>query len=247
MGWGHAARAALGGGLDRLPGRAALAQPGAARRAPDRGADPAARARVGRRPGRRAGGRAARAGRAAAGPQPRLPAPAVRRAEAARDDRDGAGLPAVADHRGRAHHGARRDGPGADPRPALRPGARARRRHDDHQPRPVGAGRRVRPRRGDVRRTRGRDRHARSRSSPTRSTPTRGRSPAAFPRIGDRGRPLRTRPGWPATRPTRATCRRGARSRRGARAPPTSASTAEPPLLELEGDRAAACVRVGEP
>ena len=76
---------------------------------------------------------------------PRLPAPALRRAAPAGDDRDGAGLPPAADRRRRADHRPRRDGPGADPRPALGAGARARRRADDHQPRPVGAGRRLRP------------------------------------------------------------------------------------------------------
>ena len=48
---GRAARGALGRGVDRLPGRAALAEPGAPGRRPDRGADPAARA--GRCPTRR--------------------------------------------------------------------------------------------------------------------------------------------------------------------------------------------------
>ena len=50
----------------------------------------------------------------------RLPAPALRRAEAAGDDRDGAGLPAPAAHRRRADHRARRHGAGAGPRPAHR-------------------------------------------------------------------------------------------------------------------------------
>ena len=51
----------------------------------------------------------------------RLPAPAVRRPAAARDDRHGAGLRAQAAHRRRADHGARRHHPGADPRPAQGP------------------------------------------------------------------------------------------------------------------------------
>ena len=51
-------------------------------------------------------------------PGRRLPARAVRRAEAAGDDRDGAGVrPAAADRR-RADHGARRDGAGAGAAPA---------------------------------------------------------------------------------------------------------------------------------
>ena len=47
-----------------------------------------------------------------------LPAPALRRPEAARDDRDGAGLRAAAAHRRRADDRARRDGAGAGARPA---------------------------------------------------------------------------------------------------------------------------------
>ena len=55
-----------------------------------------------------------------------VPAPALRRPEAARHDRDGAGLPPAADHRRRADDGAGRDGAGPGARPAHRPGARAR-------------------------------------------------------------------------------------------------------------------------
>ena len=59
-------------------------------------------------------------------PAQRLPAPDVGRHEPARDDRDGDRVqPAPADRR-RADHGARRHDPGADPRPAARPAARAR-------------------------------------------------------------------------------------------------------------------------
>ena len=145
-----------------------------------------------------------------------LPPPALGRPAAAGDDRDGAGLPAPADRRRRADDGARRDGAGADPRPALRPGEGPRRRAAHHQPRPVGARRRLRPGGGHVRRPGRRARLGRSRSStprPTR-TPGRCRRPSrgsATPRPGTR------RPGWPATRPTRTTCRPAARSRRGAR------------------------------
>ena len=56
-----------------------------------------------------------------------LPVRAFRRPAAAGDDRDGARLPAVAAHRRRADHGARRDDPGADPRP--RQGAAGRAQH----------------------------------------------------------------------------------------------------------------------
>ena len=49
-------------------------------------------------------------------PRARLPASAFRRHEPARDDRDGARLPAEAADRRRADHRARRHDPGADPR-----------------------------------------------------------------------------------------------------------------------------------
>ena len=68
--------------------------------------------------GRQAGRRAARAGRPAGPAGVVLPAPALRRSEAARHDRDGAGLPAAPAHRRRAHHGAGRDGAGPGARPA---------------------------------------------------------------------------------------------------------------------------------
>ena len=58
--------------------------------------------------------------------------------------------------------------------------------------------------------------------------------------------PATHRPVWPATRPTRATCPAGARSRRGARTPPRSVARLSRRLLELGNGRSAACVRVGE-
>ena len=74
----------------------------------------------------------------------------------------------------------------------------------------------------------------------------RARSPA--PSRGSATRPRGTpRPGWPATRPTRASCRRAARSRRAARARWRSARTASRPCVEIRPGRAAACIRVGEP
>ena len=73
----------------------------------------------------------ARGRHAAPGPHPRartagagISAPAFRRHAPARDDRDGAGLPAGAVDRGRADHGARRHHPGADPRADRRPAER---------------------------------------------------------------------------------------------------------------------------
>ena len=56
----------------------------------------------------------------AGGPRHGLPAPALGRSAAAGDDRDGAGLPAVAGGRRRADHGARRDGAGAGAGRAVR-------------------------------------------------------------------------------------------------------------------------------
>ena len=66
-------------------------------------------------------GRHPRAGAARA----RLPAPALGRHAAARDDRDGARLRPGAPDRRRADDGARRHDPGADPRPAARAAAAA--------------------------------------------------------------------------------------------------------------------------
>ena len=93
--------------------------------------------RRGRR--RRARRRPARAGRAAGGPRTAPPAPALRRPEAARHDRDGARVQAAAS--------SSRTSP--PPRstswcrhrcsPYLRGWSRARPRHGLHQPRPVGA------------------------------------------------------------------------------------------------------------
>ena len=115
---GPAARRAVEQGVDRVPGRDARAEPGAPHRPPDRRADPGARRHVAPgRPGPRRG--AAGAGGRAGGAVLVLPARAVRRAEAARDDRDGAGLLAAADHRRRADHRARRDDPGAGARAAA--------------------------------------------------------------------------------------------------------------------------------
>ena len=172
--------------------------------------------------GRPPGRRAARAGRPEHGAGPELPAPALRRPAAAGDDRDGPRVPAEADRGRRADHRARRDGAGPDPRPARRPGPRPRRRADDHQPRPVRARRRLRPGAGDVRRPGRRDRRAPPRCSPTRCTPTRPRSPG--PSRGSVTRRRATpRPGSPATRRTRGSCPRAARSRRAARGPWTAA------------------------
>ena len=65
-----------------------------------------------------------------------LPARVLRRHGPARHDRDGPRLRAGAAHRRRADDGARRDDPGADPRPAARPPRAARDGDHPHHPRP---------------------------------------------------------------------------------------------------------------
>ena len=148
----------LAGPRDRVPGRDELAQPGV----PDRPAD---RRRHLRAPagGHQEGGPGARRGHARARrhlrrPAARLPAPALGRHAAARDDRDGprAG-PAGADH-GRADDGARRGHAAAD-RGADRGAARpARVLGHLHHARRLAADRDRRPHRDHVRR---RDRRGR--------------------------------------------------------------------------------------
>ena len=116
---------------------------GAARAARDRDAA------AGRHPGARAARR-------------RVPAPALGRHAPARDDRDGAGLPARHPDRRRAHHRARRDGAGADLRPAARPAAREGHGHPADHARHGRGGRDGRPRDGDVRGPRDRAGHDRA-------------------------------------------------------------------------------------
>ena len=97
------------------------------------------------------GGRPPREGRPAAEAHPRLPARALGRAEAAGDDRDGARVQPEPDHRRRAHHGARRDGPGAGPQAAERAPARDGSGDAVHHARPVRARGGVRSPRDHVR------------------------------------------------------------------------------------------------
>ncbi len=190
------------------------------------------------------GRRAARAGRAAGVPGEGLPAPALRRAAAAGDDRDGAGLPALAGGRRRADDRARRDGAGPGAGRALEAGEGARGRDDADQPRPVGARRHERPDRGDVRRPGDRAGPGGPALHRTRCTPTPPRSARRSRGSATRLRATR-RPGWRATRPTRASCRRAARSTRAARWGSTSAREAEPPLSRKAPGRDAACIQVG--
>ena len=139
-----------------------------------------------------------------AAPGQGLPAPAVRRPEAARDDRDGAGLPTPADHRRRADHRARRDGAGPGARPARRRWSRDLGvgmmiiSHDlsvlaatCDRVAVMYAGRVVE------------EGPAERRVRPTRSTRTAEALAAAFPTIGDPRVALRARAACPATRRTR--------------------------------------------
>ena len=84
------------------------------------------------------------------------PAPALGRPAAARDDRDGARLPAEAPDRRRADDRARRDDPGADPGAARRPAARDRHGAPVHHARPEPGAALHAPRRRDGARPAGR-------------------------------------------------------------------------------------------
>ena len=94
--------------------------------------------------------------RRAAAARARISAPAVRRHAPARDDRDGACLQSQAPDRRRADHRARRDHPGADPRPDARSQTARRRRHHPDHPRSRRRRRSRRARDGDVRGPQGR-------------------------------------------------------------------------------------------
>ena len=138
---------------DDLPGPAVGDAPVLHGRQPDRGGlpRPQQRQQVGGEEARR---RDARPRRHPAGEQAgrRLPAPVLRRHAATRHDRDGAGVQPGADHRRRAHHGARRHRPGADPGADEEPPAGVQLGdHPDHA-RPRGRRRDLRRRGGHVRR-----------------------------------------------------------------------------------------------
>ena len=129
MSFGPAARGPLGRGVDRLPGRACTPQPGAPDRRADRRADPAARPRSRQRRPTRPGRRAARAGRparpaGAAATRTSSPAGQRQRVMIAM----ALACSPAADHRRRADHRPRRDGPGPGARPARARWSRARHR-----------------------------------------------------------------------------------------------------------------------
>ena len=90
---------------------------------------------------------------------------AVGRAAPAGDDRHGARAGACPHHRRRAHHRARRDHPGPDPRPAQGAAGQARHRGDVHHPRLRGGGRGRGPGGGDARRQARRVRRDRGRAA----------------------------------------------------------------------------------
>ncbi len=114
---------------------------------------------------------------------------------------------------------------------AVRPGARARRRPDDDQPRPVRAGDDLRPGRGDVRRTDRRGGPGRRRLFADPVAPVH---PSACPAPSRRSAtrvPAGARRSRPATRRTRTSCRPAARSTRAARS--REPRCAEAPTVQL--------------
>ena len=145
-----------------LPRADDLAQSGLHHRQPARGgaAAPPARFSTGGASARRLSARPRRH-HGGGKPSQAISPSALRRLAAARDDRHGADVLAVADPGRRADHGARCDDPGADPASAGRAAARARHGPRAHHPR----SRHRRPhrhaRRGDVRRPGGGDRPCR--------------------------------------------------------------------------------------
>ncbi len=173
----------------------------------------------------------------------RLPARALRRPEAARDDRDGAGVLPFARDRRRAHDRARRDGagPGA-PAHEEAPG-RPRAVDDLHHARPVGAGRDVGPTRDHVRGQDHRGRPRRRRLPLAASTPTPRPSPRRSPRSAThrfRGKPsgLGGDPPDPANMPSGCSFH--------PRCPKAfeDCSTVDPDLYEAGEGRRAACLLV---
>ena len=153
-----------------------------------------------------------------------VPAPALRRAPAARDDRDGADVRSRPHHRGRADHRARRHHPGADSPPPRRPAAGVRDGFDPDYPRPRGGRPALRPGGGHV------CRPDRRRGGPL------ARSSGPLPTRTPEGSSTASRsPGRPAAERTsarfRASCRRSSAVCRAVTSPtaaPTRAGLAGP-------------------
>ena len=159
---GRDARGARPRHLADLSGADDGPEPRDARRRPDRGSALRPRAPAGRGGGAGRGAAGGRAHRGCLAPGARLSASAVGRHAPARDDRDRAGVQTAAGHRRRAHDGAGRDHPGADPRPAARAQGALQPGVPDHHARLRRDRGNGRPRGGDARRPhrRGRPRQA---------------------------------------------------------------------------------------
>ena len=165
----------------------------------------------------------------------RLSAPALGRHEPARDDRDGDRLQPEAADRRRADHRARRHDPGADPRPAAQPAARARHGAGADQPqhgRGVGDGA---ARGGDVCRPGGRA---------ALGAPALQRAAASVWRGAARGAARTQRRRRRGSRPSPAWCRACTTARRGAcsrRAAPMRGHIAAPTGRRCGRGKAATC------
>ena len=176
-------------------------------------------------------------------PHAGLPARALRRPEAARDDRDGARVLALARHRRRADDRARRDGAGAGAAPDEGAAARPRPVDDLHHPRPLGARGDLRPARHHVR---GQDRRGGTGRDgvPLAAAPVHRGARGGVPR--DRRPAVPRQADGPRRRPARPgrRARRAARSTRAARRRSTTARRSMPELYPAGEGRRAACLLV---
>ena len=143
--------------LDDFPGADDVAQSADDSGPPDRRGDRTAPGTIApRRDGRGGRDAAPRPYSRAGAPRARLSASAFGRHAPARDDRDGGIVQSQAADRGRADYRARRDDPGADPRPDARIAGDARHRDRADHPRHGRRRRECRPGGGDVCRAKGR-------------------------------------------------------------------------------------------
>ena len=223
-------------GGDDLPGPDDVAEPDVQDRVADHGdASAPLRHEQGRRA--QARDRAARGGRDPGrrrAPR-RLPAPVLRRHAPARDDRHRALLqPGPADRR-RADDRARRDHPGADPRPARAP-ARGARDGDDHHHARHGRGRRGRRRRR---------RHVRRPDRRAGRRPRALRAPRAPVHRGAARRAAAARRRGDPRRPADGHSRPPARSRQPARGLPFRARAAPTASSTRARTRRRSCARSG--